>query len=177
MAVLETAELGHITATLEEKKKKKQREEGSWSWPFASIPGQPGKGVGQLRACGSSEISTQDKNPGKEGSQREVLHRGASWVLQSLLFNSSVLSGTLFYGAEPTLEVVQRILWLSTKAALLTHAVGSNLISVKRGDWKVRRYHGRRSQDTMNLSQPVEWFESTLDYFRSKNRGNEIEFW
>ena len=130
LAVLETAELGHITATLEGKKK--QREEGSWSWPFASIPGQPGKGVGQLRTCGSSEIDTQDKNQEKKGSQREVLHRGASWVLQSLLFNSSVLSGTLFYGAEPTLEVVPENFMVEHKSCSFDPSVGSSLISVKR---------------------------------------------
>lgn len=130
MAVLETAELGHITATLEEKKR--EREEGSWSWPFASTPGQPGKGVGQLHTCGSSKIDTQDKNQEKKGSHREVLHRAASWVLQSLPSNSSDLSGTLFYGAEPTLKIVPENFMVEHKNSSFDPSVGSNLLSAKR---------------------------------------------
>ena len=159
LAVLETAELGHNAAILEEKT---QREEGFWSWPFASIPGQPGKGVGQFRTCGSSEIDTQDKNQEKKGSHREVLHRAASWVLQSLPFNSSVLSGTLFYGAELTLEVVPENFMVQHKRSSFDPSVGSNLISVKRRLESQEVSWEGRSQHTRKVSQPVEWLESTL---------------
>lgn len=60
------------------------------------------------------------------------------------------------------------------KSSSFDPSVGSNLISVKRRLESQEVSWEGRSQDTMNVSQPVEWFESTLDYFRSKNRGNEI---
>ena len=77
-------------------------------------------------------MNTQDKNQEKRESRGEALHGATSWVLHSLLANSSSLSSTLFYGAEWSLKIIPENFMVEHKSSSFVLQRGSNLIPMKR---------------------------------------------